>query len=129
MMDAGVERVASIASLMARALRGDSRLFRRVLVWGTKEWLDRSTGTFPYGSGEMPIAACEFAPPCSTTSPMTVPVAQSPVSGKIDLLALGALFLSPVSVNGCAALATCLFPMVGSTWATALLFIFGAILL
>src|SRR3546814_15478437 len=100
MMDAGVERVASIASLMARALRGDSRLFRRVLVWGTKEWLDRSTGTFPDVSGEMPIAACELAPPCSTTSPMTVPVAQSPVSGKIDLLALGALFLSLVSVTG-----------------------------
>src|SRR3546814_15842798 len=100
---------------MARALRGDIRIFQRDPVWGTKEWLDRSTGTFPYGSGEMPIAACELAPPCSTTSPMTVPVAQSPVSGKIDLLALGALFLSLVSVTGGAALAKSLFPMVGST--------------
>src|SRR3546814_10310115 len=60
---------------------------------------------------------------------MTVPVAQSPVSGKIDLLALGALFLSLVSVTGGAALAKSLFPMVGPTGTTALRLIFGAILL
>src|SRR3546814_17473086 len=101
-----------IAIFRARALRGDIRVFQRVPVGGTKEELDRSTGTFPYGPGEMPIAACELAPPCSTTSPMTIPVAQSPASGKIDLLALGALFLSLVSVTGGAALAKSLFPMV-----------------
>src|SRR3546814_15487772 len=60
---------------------------------------------------------------------MTVPVAQRPGSGKIDLLALGALFLSLVSVTGGAALAKSLFPMVGPTGTTALRLIFRAILL
>ena len=60
---------------------------------------------------------------------MTFPDARTSARGTIDLLALGALFLSLVSVTGGAALAKSLFPMVGSTGTTALRLIFGAILL
>ena len=60
---------------------------------------------------------------------MTVPAAPNRASGKIDLLALGALFLSLVSVTGGAAMAKGLFPLVGPAGTTALRLIFGAILL
>ena len=60
---------------------------------------------------------------------MTVPAAPNRASGKIDLLALGALCLSLVSVTGGAAMAKGLFPLVGPAGTTALRLIFGAILL
>lgn len=60
---------------------------------------------------------------------MTISPAKPPSSGRIDLLAIGALFIGLVSVTGGAALAKNLFPLVGPAGATALRLIFGALLL
>lgn len=60
---------------------------------------------------------------------MTISPANPPSSGRIDLLAIGALFIGLVSVTGGAALAKNLFPLVGPAGATALRLIFGALLL
>ncbi|ABF53573.1 EamA family transporter [Sphingopyxis alaskensis] len=60
---------------------------------------------------------------------MTISQATPSSSGRVDLLALGALFIGLVSVTGGAALAKSLFPLVGPAGATALRLIFGALLL
>ena len=60
---------------------------------------------------------------------MTFSPAPLSSSGRVDLLALGALFIGLVSVTGGAALAKSLFPLVGPAGATALRLVFGALLL
>lgn len=60
---------------------------------------------------------------------MTFSPAPPASPGRVDLLALGALFIGLVSVTGGAALAKSLFPLVGPAGATALRLVFGALLL